>query len=642
MSQHTPSSTAAFQRMSLRTPKSTGTTPRSSVRTTRSTGRTPRSTSRTPKSTKRMPKSSGRTPKSSGRTPKSSGRTPKSSKRTPKSSGETPNSTRTRRGLRSERQMSRTPGSNVMQSCFDSILQTGPASARKRRIKRDKIVSEIFDSEKKYQQQLRMVIQNFYNPIRKTGILPEDVIDIIFSNITAIKAVNQELLIHLETFSVGKAFLLLVPYLKLYSTYANSFDRAASTLEDWSRKSEEFADFKRIQESKPSCRSLKLHALLITPVQRIPRYKLLLEELLEKTSESHKDYEQLKEATQQVNTIAHNINEQLKEHDNFQKMLSIQNCMVGETAPKILAPGRRFIKEGALKKVSKKGAKYHDRMFFLFSDMLVYAKPTFLENTDNATTFTCRCIINLLDCSVDCVLGDHKVPGAGALFKISFDNDSLLLFHEDQNIALSWVETIKDAISRVKQNSASLRKTISSSAISPMIKRGRVRTSLRYQTKRKRSDNENNAHMQDSLYPMRKYLQSLKLNQPRDSQPQENQPQKNQPRETPSKRPRLTRSQVEQNQSKITEFKFSEDDTVFQTPEKTLVDEQPFFTPATSIVKRGERRTRSASRNRSLHGVKHGRVTSAKKKRQQQRASRQKDIHVKSNNSNPEARCTIL
>ena len=45
------------------------------------------------------------------------------------------------------------------------------------------------------------------------------------------------------------------------------------------------------------------------------------------------------EATVEINKVAHHINENIRQHENFQKMLSIQNSLTGEGAPKILAPG---------------------------------------------------------------------------------------------------------------------------------------------------------------------------------------------------------------------------------------------------------------------------------------------------------------
>ena len=69
------------------------------------------------------------------------------------------------------------------------------------------------------------------------------------------------------------------------------------------------------------------------------RYKMLLESLLLKTPQEHPDYQKLQEATEQIRKIASHINENIRQHENFQKMLSIQKGLTGDGAPKILAPG---------------------------------------------------------------------------------------------------------------------------------------------------------------------------------------------------------------------------------------------------------------------------------------------------------------
>lgn len=41
--------------------------------------------------------------------------------------------------------------------------------------------------------------------------------------------------------------------------------------QEWEKKSVEFATFKKAQEMHAECKGLNLAALLITPVQRVPR-----------------------------------------------------------------------------------------------------------------------------------------------------------------------------------------------------------------------------------------------------------------------------------------------------------------------------------------------------------------------------------
>ena len=59
-------------------------------------------------------------------------------------------------------------------------------------------------------------------------------------------------------------------------------------------------------------------------------------------------------AAAQIESIASHINEFIRQHENFSKMLEIQNSLTGQRVPGILAPARKFIHEGRLMKVGKK------------------------------------------------------------------------------------------------------------------------------------------------------------------------------------------------------------------------------------------------------------------------------------------------
>ena len=56
---------------------------------------------------------------------------------------------------------------------------------------------------------------------------------------------------------------------------------------------------------------MRLNALLITPVQRIPRYKMLLEDVIKNTPDCHPDKKSLKEALEQIDALAWHINDQV-------------------------------------------------------------------------------------------------------------------------------------------------------------------------------------------------------------------------------------------------------------------------------------------------------------------------------------------
>jgi hypothetical protein len=55
-----------------------------------------------------------------------------------------------------------------------------------------------------------------------------------------------------------------------------------------------------------------LHHLLITPIQRIPRYNLLLSDLVKQTEDSHPDYTNLTAALQETLKVAEHLNERVR------------------------------------------------------------------------------------------------------------------------------------------------------------------------------------------------------------------------------------------------------------------------------------------------------------------------------------------
>ncbi|KAK6973131.1 rho guanine nucleotide exchange factor 39 [Biomphalaria glabrata] len=334
----------------------------------------------------------------------------------------------------------------------DKVAQETARKERRRR----KIIRELFQTEKTYLHHLELINKFFDFPLRFACLVPDKVHATLFSNIEQIRQVNVTLLETMEESTVGQAFKQLAPFLKLYSTYANNHQSALNALQEWQNKSPDFAAFISRQEDRPEVMGLKVNALLITPVQRIPRYKLLLEDLLSSTSDDHHDYKDLSDAANKIAEIAAHINECLRQNENFLKTLTIQKSF-DSSAPKLLMPGRFFIKEGPLKKVSRKGGKSYERMFFLFSDILLYGKPKFLDG--GGKSYTCSCVLPLRHCKVEPVfITSFSKSDAGGVFKITCKEESLVLYSDDKKNAREWSEEISKAVRKICDDRQTLRK----------------------------------------------------------------------------------------------------------------------------------------------------------------------------------------
>jgi hypothetical protein len=109
---------------------------------------------------------------------------------------------------------------------------------------------------------------------------------------------------------------------------------------------------------------------------------LLLGDLLKNTDNIHTDYEPLKTALDRMLVVASDINKAVELGSNREKILIIQNNLTGFKNVnffdfwrfsnfQLFVSHRKFIKEGAMKKVCRKSVK--QRYFFLFNDILIYA-----------------------------------------------------------------------------------------------------------------------------------------------------------------------------------------------------------------------------------------------------------------------------
>ena len=105
------------------------------------------------------------------------------------------------------------------------------------------------------------------------------------------------------------------------------------------------------------------------PIQRIPRYKLLLEDLIKFSDITHVDYAGLHKALACVKELANNINERKRDAEAAARVEKIKDLFDKKTAAQIVQPSRRFVREGPVKKADWRS----NRWLILFNDILLLA-----------------------------------------------------------------------------------------------------------------------------------------------------------------------------------------------------------------------------------------------------------------------------
>ena len=274
-------------------------------------------------------------------------------------------------------------------------VQISDEQRSKMQARREHIVHEILSTEHKYVSSLEAIVHHFMEPLERSraelGVQPEQ-LKAMFGNIRVILACNQQLLADLEQARqavgtagaamahVGGVFLPVVEYLRLYIHYVKSFASSSSVLRRLTSTNAAFArhvaqlEQQQQQQQQHSSGGLSLKDHLIMPVQRIPRYILLLQDLQRNTWPTHGDFEQLAVAVDKMRQLAEQLEFMQAKESSIVKITEIQ-AQLRSANIQLLQPGRRFIKEGAvLFKMDGESGGFKARWAFLFSDLLMLAK----------------------------------------------------------------------------------------------------------------------------------------------------------------------------------------------------------------------------------------------------------------------------
>ncbi|XP_053743115.1 FERM, ARHGEF and pleckstrin domain-containing protein 2 isoform X2 [Synchiropus splendidus] len=258
---------------------------------------------------------------------------------------------------------------------------------RRKRYPTDKayfIAKEILTTERTYLKDLEVITVWFRSAVIKENAMPEGLMNLLFSNIDPIYEFHRGFLKELDQRlalwegrsnahakgdyqRIGDVMLRNMTALKDFTTYLQKHDEVLTELEKASKRLKKLETVYKEFELQKVC-YLPLNTFLLKPIQRLMHYKLILERLCKHYSPSHRDLNDCKGALKEVAEIATQLQSSLIRLENFQKLTELQRDLIG--IENLTAPGREFIREGCLYKLTKKGLQ--QRMFFLFSDMLLY------------------------------------------------------------------------------------------------------------------------------------------------------------------------------------------------------------------------------------------------------------------------------
>ncbi|XP_026166633.1 FYVE, RhoGEF and PH domain-containing protein 4a isoform X3 [Mastacembelus armatus] len=326
-----------------------------------------------------------------------------------------------------------------------------------------KIASELLQTEKAYVARLNLLDQVFCAKLMEEankGTFPVDVVKNIFSNISSIHAFHSQFLLpDLEkrmgqwesTPRIGDILQKLTPFLKMYAEYVKNFDKAMELLKQWTDRSPQFKAIIQEIQSQEVCGSLTLQHHMLEPVQRVPRYEMLLKDYLKKLPEDDPDRRDAEKSLEIIATAATHSNSAIRKSENLKKLMEIYE-MLGEEED-IVHPSNEFIKEGHILKLAARNTSAMERYLFLFNNMLLYCVPKF---SLGGPKYTVRTRIGIDGMTV-LETTNEDYPHT---FQVSGKERTLELQASSEQDKADWIKAVQETIEIFQQKNESFKNAL--------------------------------------------------------------------------------------------------------------------------------------------------------------------------------------
>ncbi|TPX70842.1 hypothetical protein SpCBS45565_g01416 [Spizellomyces sp. 'palustris'] len=302
-----------------------------------------------------------------------------------------------------------------------SILSEGK-SEDDRTIKRAMIVHELLETERMYVNDLRTLIESFFDRLNAVSWLPNDKKFSLMRNASELYKFQQEFLLLLENaintandvsgdaiLPMSQVFLEMEQRFDVYSQYCTHHDGAIKILTEYEKRPEMVTflrDFRGLAQTK-----LDVKDYLIKPVQRLCRYPLLLSEMIKATPVDSDQFNALLAAHTVMQNVALEIDSAKWRMENMQRTDRFFSRLESAHAdlPSRLEVGD-LVLSGALYVVNhdQYTVKFRYRGVFLFPEYIYVVKPR------RMTAYTLKFCLSLSSCEF-ISLGNGVLPNAWRL-----------------------------------------------------------------------------------------------------------------------------------------------------------------------------------------------------------------------------------
>nr|XP_019602556.1 PREDICTED: FYVE, RhoGEF and PH domain-containing protein 5 isoform X1 [Rhinolophus sinicus] len=170
---------------------------------------------------------------------------------------------------------------------------------------------------------------------------------------------------------VADVFLAREQEFEHHAAHILQYDRYLSLLAENCLHSPRLAAVVREFEQSQQGGGQNMKHRLLRVVQRLFQYQVLLTDYLNNLCPDSAEYDNTQGALTLISKVTDHANDSMEQGENLQKLVHIEHSVRGQGD--LLQPGREFLKEGTLMKVTGKNRR--PRHLFLMSDVLLYTYP---------------------------------------------------------------------------------------------------------------------------------------------------------------------------------------------------------------------------------------------------------------------------
>ncbi|XP_015244804.1 PREDICTED: rho guanine nucleotide exchange factor 17 [Cyprinodon variegatus] len=270
-------------------------------------------------------------------------------------------------------------------SMEDTLSAAAPQKTKPKVDMRRHVMMTLLDTEQSYVESLRTLIQGYMRPLKQpdgNSIVDPLLVDEMFYQIPEILEHHEQFLEQVagcvsqwhDRQTVGH--LLIHSFSKdaladMYSAYIDNFLNAKDAVRIAKEAKPAFHKFLE-QNMRENKEKQALGDLMIKPVQRIPRYELLVKDLLKHTPEDHPDHPLLLDAQRDIKRLAEKINKGRRSAEEAEREARVIQEIEAhiEGVEHIFNPQRKFLRQEIVMEAKTVGGK-KDRSLFLFSDLII-------------------------------------------------------------------------------------------------------------------------------------------------------------------------------------------------------------------------------------------------------------------------------